>query len=110
MKIKSTKFIREAEETTDNARYELVYTVAGDILQSVIATVFDKIKVAVPGGVDGSPAEQEVEQQIGVLYLENGVMRPNAPFPYSSKYHLYIADFTNIINEITNPSGKQTDE
>lgn len=103
IEILKTTVVRQATETTANARYAIDYTIVETELQQVKAEVYDTREVEVPP-VEGEGTEkQEQEVLIGTIAMEGGVMR-NTNFPFSEKYPMYVSDFVGIVNQILSPS------
>lgn len=102
IEILKTTVVRQASETTANARYAIDYTIVESELQQVKAEVYDTRTVEVPL-VEGEGTEQrEQEVLIGTLAMDGGVMR-NTNFPFCEKYALYVSDFVGIVNQILSP-------
>ncbi len=98
IEVTKTTVTKDAVETTANGRYMINFLVTEGELKSVRAEVYDTITVSVPSADGGTEAQQR-EALIGVLAMDNGIMRNNN-FPYCEKYPLYVADFVNIVEQI----------
>lgn len=99
MKIKSTTITQEGEVKTENARYDVSYTIKDNQLQVVTAQVNIASSIEVPDG-NGGTITQEHYTPLGSLALEYSTLK--APqFPYTEKYPVYVSEFMDIITEIT---------
>lgn len=104
MNVTKTTVINEAEKVTANGRYEIRYTVAGNVLQSVTAVVCDTVEREYQNA-GGDTVRREENVRVGELVMEYSMFRTaSTGFPYSEKLPLYISDFIEIINEITAPA------
>ena len=86
MEIKSTTIVTTAEAKTDNAVYQIEYSIANGVLVRVYASMYENNS---PGGS---------EPYIGSISYENGTI--NCALPMSSKMTGYFEDFELFLEEI----------
>lgn len=102
LQLKRTTTINECTATTENATYEVRYTIIGSQLQTVSADIIIKTLVDAPTS-DGKTVKQEQCNNIGRVSMEYGIFKaPN--LPYSEKIPSYMFDFVQIVNEIITPA------
>ena len=94
-KIKTTVTV-EARKETDNALYQLNYSVVDNNLTSVNCSVNKKTVVQ----VDAPDGQQFAEQQVyaGNVYLTNGHI--TCSIPQGNDASAYMADFMAMVEEI----------
>ena len=94
-KIKTTVTV-EARKETDNALYQLNYSVVDNNLTSVNCSVNKKTVVQ----VDTLDGKQQVEQLVfaGNVYLTNGHI--TCSIPQENDATAYMADFMAMVEEI----------
>lgn len=94
-KIKTTVTV-EARKETDNALYQLNYSVVDNSLTSINCSVNKKTVVQ----VDTLDGQQQVEQLVfaGNVYLTNGHI--TCSIPQGNDATAYMADFMVMVEEI----------
>lgn len=87
MNITNVTVTKVAEESTENADYQLEYSIVNDALTRVHASIRKKDT----DGPGNAP-------QIGIIYMEQGVISCNIPMgePLAPLFH----DFDTMIDEI----------
>lgn len=102
LEIKKTTVTNEAVMQTENAKYNVVYTIESQTLRSVTVSIITTRMVEVPDA-EGNTQQQPQEMEIGQLLLEDSTFKTYG-IPYSDKLPAYVGDFTKIINEIVKPT------
>lgn len=88
MKINKVIMIKNAEETTQNALYQVEYTVTNGTLDRILATIMDK----------------ESLNYIGSISLENENV--SCTIPYVENVPVYFDDFNRIVELIKTEEEK----
>lgn len=105
MEITRRTYQTEGVTTTENAKYEVSYTISENIqtkeltLDSLACVVKTKVKQQVPTAT-GESIEQEVEVEAGTFRIQYGRFTCVDGFPYSDKIIAYLTDFNTIVQSI----------
>ncbi|WP_106831169.1 hypothetical protein [Parabacteroides pacaensis] len=102
LEIKKTTVTNEAFMETENAKYNVIYTIESQMLRTVTASIITTQMVEVPDA-EGNTVQQPQEMEIGQLILEDSTFKTYS-LPYSDKLPAYVGDFIKIINEIVKPT------
>lgn len=94
----SKTIIHEVEKVTDNATYNVTYTVVGNQIMSTVVRVCEIKETSYPSQ-NGETIVQPQLIELGTFIIEESSFR-NSYFPYSEKLPLYMQDLIDIVNEI----------
>lgn len=95
----SKTIIHEVEKVTDNATYNVTYTVVSNNVISTVVKVFEIQNTTIPSSEGKITVQPQLIEQ-GTFVIEQSSFR-NSYFPYSEKLPLYMQDLVDIVNEIS---------
>lgn len=99
LQVQKTTITQEATMKTENASYNVTYSVSDSKLQSLTATIQDVTIVEGPGP-NGTVSHYEQPREIGRITVDGYGHVSMPTMSYSEKLPLYMSDFVKIIQAV----------